>query len=96
MITEDRAAEEYEGSLGTPAVAPMSLTPPVIFPEQPGDDVTEFVMETPKAQRDGSSPDPDPTPKAKTMGRTYAKVAASAATTPDLDPTPRANSATGD
>jgi len=96
MITEDRAAEEYEGSLGTPAVAPMLLTPPVIFPEQPGDDVTEFVMETPKAQRDGSSPDPDPTPKAKTMGRTYAKVAASAATPPDLDPTPRANSATGD
>ncbi|KAE8832875.1 hypothetical protein PTNB73_09723 [Pyrenophora teres f. teres] len=95
MITEDRAAEEYEGGLGTPAVAPMSLTPPVIFPEQPGDDVTEFIMETPKAQRDASSPDqdPDPTPKAKIIGRTYAKVAASAATTPDPDPTPRANSA---
>ncbi|EDU50644.1 serine/threonine-protein kinase CBK1 [Pyrenophora tritici-repentis Pt-1C-BFP] len=92
MITEDRAAEEYEGSLGTPAVAPMSLTPPVIFPEQPGDDVTDFVMETPRAQRD-ATPDPDPTPKAKTIGRTYATVAASAATTPDPDPTPRANSA---
>ncbi|KNG44587.1 serine threonine protein kinase [Stemphylium lycopersici] len=76
MITEDRAAEEYEGSLATPQVAPMSLTPPVIFPEQPGDDVEEFVMETPKAQKDATSPDPDPTPKAK------------AATTPDPDPTP--------
>lgn len=82
MITEDRAAEEYEGSLATPQVAPMSLTPPVIFPEQPGDDVEEFIMETPKAQKDATSPDPDPTPKAK------------AATTPDPDPMPEPSSAT--
>lgn len=65
MITEDRAAEEYEGSLPTSGSAPPSLTPPVIFPEQPGDDVEEFVMETPKAQKETTSPDPDPTPKAK-------------------------------
>ncbi|XP_014555307.1 hypothetical protein COCVIDRAFT_102806 [Bipolaris victoriae FI3] len=65
MITEDRAAEEYEGSLPTSGSAPSLLTPPVIFPEQPGDDVEEFVMETPKAQKEAASPDPDPTPKAK-------------------------------
>ena len=84
MITEDRAAEEYEGSLATPEVAPVSLTPPVIFPERPGDDVEEFVMETPKAQKEATSPDadPDPTPKAKT------------ASTSDPDPTPRPSSAT--
>jgi len=81
MITEERAAEEYEGSLDVPAVAPTSLTPPVLFPEEPGDDVTDFVIETPKAQKDAISPDPDPTPKAKP------------ATTPDPDPTLRANSA---
>jgi len=80
MITEERAAEEYEGSLDVPAVAPTSLTPPVLFPEEPGDDVTDFVIETPKAQKDAISPDPDPTPKAKP------------ATTPDPDPTLRANS----
>ncbi|EUC43546.1 hypothetical protein COCMIDRAFT_7043 [Bipolaris oryzae ATCC 44560] len=65
MITEDRAAEEYEGNLPTSGSAPSLLTPPVIFPEQPGDDVEEFVMETPKAQKEAASPDPDPTPKAK-------------------------------
>ncbi|KAF1835443.1 putative response regulator receiver RIM15p [Decorospora gaudefroyi] len=82
MITEDRAAEEYEGGLAAAEAPPMSLTPPVMFPEQPGHDVTDFVMETPKAQRDVTTSDPDPTPKAK------------AATTPDPDPTPRANSTT--
>jgi serine/threonine-protein kinase RIM15 len=65
MITEDRAAEEYEGRLSASGAAPTLLTPPVIFPEQPGDDVEEFVMETPKAQKETTSPDPDP-PKAKT------------------------------
>lgn len=67
MITEDRAAEEYEGSLATPEVPPMSLTPPEIFPTQSGGDaVASFAVETPKApiQEDVTTPDPDPTPKA--------------------------------
>ena len=67
MITEDRAAEEYEGSLATPEVPPMALhTPPEIFPTVPGDAVAEFQMETPKAsvQKEATTPDPDPTPRA--------------------------------
>ncbi|CAO2656596.1 Nn.00g053990.m01.CDS01 [Neocucurbitaria sp. VM-36] len=67
MITEDRAAEEYEGSLATPEVPPMALhTPPEIFPAVPGDAVAEFQMETPKAsvRKEASTPDPDPTPRA--------------------------------
>jgi serine/threonine-protein kinase RIM15 len=68
MITEDAAAEEYEGSLVAPEAPSMSLTPPVQFPQQPGDDVADFVIETPKAQKDEAEApiaDPDPTPKAK-------------------------------
>jgi serine/threonine-protein kinase RIM15 len=68
MITEDAAAEEYEGSLVAPEAPPMSLTPPVQFPQEPGDDVADFVIETPKAQKDEAETaisDPDPTPKAK-------------------------------
>jgi serine/threonine-protein kinase RIM15 len=82
MITEDPAAEEHEGSLDAPTVAPVLLTPPVMFPEEPGDDVADFVIETPKPYKDAPSPDPDPTPKAKS------------ARTPDSDPTTRPNSAT--
>jgi serine/threonine-protein kinase RIM15 len=65
MITEDPAAEEHESSLDAPTVAPVLLTPPVMFPEEPGDDVADFVIETPKSHKDATSPDPDPTPKAK-------------------------------
>ncbi|KAF1842726.1 uncharacterized protein K460DRAFT_287610 [Cucurbitaria berberidis CBS 394.84] len=67
MITEERAAEEYEGNLATPEVPPMSLhTPPEIFPTVPGHAVAEFLMRTPKApiQKDATTPDPDPTPRA--------------------------------
>ncbi|KAF2850689.1 serine threonine protein kinase-like protein [Plenodomus tracheiphilus IPT5] len=70
MITEDRAAEEYEGGLTTPEVPPMSLTPPEIFPTAPGDSVAEFAVETPRApiQKDATTPDPDPTPRASSHG----------------------------
>jgi serine/threonine-protein kinase RIM15 len=75
MITEDPAAEEHESNLDAPTVAPVLLTPPVMFPEEPGDDVADFVIETPKSHKDATSPDPDPTPKAKS------------ARTPDSEPT---------
>ncbi|RYO27287.1 Serine/threonine-protein kinase [Alternaria arborescens] len=75
MITEDPAAEEHESSLDAPTVAPVLLTPPVMFPEEPGDDVADFFIETPKPHKDATSPDPDPTPKAKS------------ARTPDSEPT---------
>jgi serine/threonine-protein kinase RIM15 len=72
MITEDTAAEEYEGRLSAAVeIPPVSLTPPVIFPESDaGDGVANFLMDadaaTPKAQKDEApiTPDPDPTPRA--------------------------------
>tara|TARA_R110002003_G_scaffold206_7_gene15793 strand:+ start:59 stop:5359 length:5301 start_codon:yes stop_codon:yes gene_type:complete len=72
-ITEDRAAEEREANLSSPQGMPVSLTPPEIFPAAPGDAVAEFSMETAKPsiqseattpKQEGSTPDPDPTPKA--------------------------------
>lgn len=61
-ITEDRTAEERESAAD---IAPVSLTPPEIFPQAPGTEVQEIEMETPKAKPVPDA-DPDPTPRATT------------------------------
>lgn len=80
-ISEDRAGEELEGRLNTLDTPSKVLrTPPEIF-NKPGGAVAEFSMETPRApiQKDVTTPDPDPTPRA------------TASKTPeDPTPTPRA------
>ncbi|KAF2733255.1 putative response regulator receiver RIM15p [Polyplosphaeria fusca] len=67
VIAEDPDAEARGRSLSTPDVPPVSLTPPEIFPKEPGTEIVDFVdMETPKAnQKLAAEQDPDPTPRAK-------------------------------
>jgi serine/threonine-protein kinase RIM15 len=61
-ISEERVAEEQ--SLRTPEAKPVSITPPEIFPQVPGETVQEIEMDlTPKSQHTDTM-DPDPTPKA--------------------------------
>ncbi|PSN59639.1 serine threonine protein kinase-like protein [Corynespora cassiicola Philippines] len=67
-IEEDRTAEEREGAADVP---PVSLTPPEIFPQVPGEGVKDFAIRTPvkKGGQGGGNEveaeaDPDPTPRA--------------------------------
>lgn len=63
-ISEERVAEEQ--SLRTPDAKLVSITPPEIFPQVPGETVQEIEMDlTPKSQHTDAT-DPDPTPKAST------------------------------
>ncbi|KAF2019886.1 putative response regulator receiver RIM15p [Aaosphaeria arxii CBS 175.79] len=65
-ITEDRHAEEREAQLSGYDVPPVSLTPPEIFPQAPGDQAQDIALDTtPRASMQANDPDPDPTPRAK-------------------------------
>ncbi|KAF2199398.1 putative response regulator receiver RIM15p [Delitschia confertaspora ATCC 74209] len=61
MIPEHPTSSEVP----TRDIPNVSLTPPEIFPLEPGGEITDIEMETPRQrQRQGEDADPDPTPRA--------------------------------
>ncbi len=67
VISEETAAEEEQGGATTKADLPphASLTPPMLFPMEPGEAVREIDMDaTPRPQHQLSTPDSEPTPRA--------------------------------